>query len=306
MTVTRRIAFSIVALAVLAPVVFTSPARAAQKVQAEEKVPYGTQPDSNETLTLNGTLPRGGHLIPGQTRPLDVTLTNTGYESATDVAIDVVLPNGLSVSTNDDQWKCGDVDSRDIARCRYSKTLNSESRVEVRLLVRALEVEAPVTEAITLMARTSAEKTTNTQVIPVSVNDVAHPVLVPHIRHRLAQSGKWERWESGLHEVHVNEQVTYRIVVVNEGHQALAKGTSVSIRQKVRQVDVKSVVSNTTNSDCSFDKNAISCEIEANEDVAPGKHVTSIDVTFVVNKPQDIMGFHDVKVTNNSTGIRIN
>ena len=302
MTVTRRIAFSIVALAVLAPVVFTSPARAAQKVQAEEKVPYGTQPDSNETLTLNGTLPRGGHLIPGQTRPLDVTLTNTGYESATDVAIDVVLPNGLSVSTNDDQWKCGDVDSRDIARCRYSKTLNSESRVEVRLLVRALEVEAPVTEAITLMARTSAEKTTNTQVIPVSVNDVAHPVLVPHIRHRLAQSGKWERWESGLHEVHVNEQVTYRIVVVNEGHQALAKGTSVSIRQKVRQVDVKSVVSNTTNSDCSFDKNAISCEIEANEDVAPGKHVTSIDVTFVVNKPQDIMGFHDVKVTNNSTG----
>jgi len=289
-------------LALVAPASSVSPVGATKFVQQEEKVPYGTQPESNESLTLNATLPRGGHVTPGKPRPIDVVVTNTGFDPATDVAVDVVLPDGLSVSTTTAEWKCSDVDSRGFARCRYAQVLQSESRAELRLMVNAIDTEVAVTEAITLLARTSANKTTNSQVIPISVNDAAHPVMVPHIRHRIATTGKWERWETGLHEVHVNEQVTYRIVVANEGHQTLKEGSEISIRQKLRQVNVTNVVSDINGSDCSFSKTEITCDVVVREAVEPGKHMGAVDVTFNVMKPQEVMGFHDVKVTNVKTG----
>lgn len=302
MTVKRHIAVCLISFGLVAPAFSAVPLDASSMVEQEDNVPYGTQPESNETFTVNATLPRGGHIIPGQSRPVDVTVTNTGFEPATDVAVDVVLPEGMSVFTNAPQWRCSEVDSRNIARCRFDQQISSESRETVRLMIKATETTTPVTEAITLISITSSDKKTNTQVIPISVNDVAHPVLVPHIRHRNSESGKWERWETGMHEVHVNERVTYRIVVANEGHQALDKGAQLVVRQKLKAVNVQSVVSNIQNSDCSWNTKEISCDITTGKAVEPGEHVAIIDVTFDVAKPQEVMGFHDVSVTNSATG----
>lgn len=305
----QRLSRIVITAALLATslIAFTPGAQAASSAESDEYPPMkssGKGVTAIERLAASMTIPEGTHFIPGQTRTVNVTLRNTGFNTAHNVGFTVNTPSGVSISTKTPGWKCAWSAEKIAWSCDSAQSLPAESNVAATLVVRAHKVKNHVRETLRVTPFTTSSKSVVAASTPLTVIDTVDAVLLPRIHHKDRSTGIWAHWKNGTHfDAYINEDFSYRVNVTNEGHDVFKTGERLIITQKVNDSGrIKSVKLNRAQGKCSWNNRTVRCDLKATRDAAPRAQVASLDITLDVTKKFDHMPLGPVIVKNPESG----
>jgi hypothetical protein len=267
----------------------------------EGDAPEGFLPPSDERLSVLVGFPKGTVTFPGKTRPIEIAVRNTGFEKATNVGVYVETPMGTSVTTDDSSWQCSAETTDDGFQCDYSKDLDSESATNVLMNIRSTGGTEPVSGSVTVTPFTDSEKEIIDRTSPFTIVDMGDAILIPQVQH--LEKGKWEDWIDGTEVVaHVNDDFTYRVTVINEGHENLAADTVISIIEDAGEgVVFKDVTVVDGEGTCEVTTKSFSCESSSKTEIQEGEHLVTLAVTVEPTKVDSRLDLGDVVVTNTET-----
>lgn len=288
--------------------VLPSPASAATGATPQIPVPAngdaeeGYVPESDERLSARATFPKGTVTFPGKTRPMNVTVRNTGFEAATNAGVFVESPTGTTIETDDAAWDCSETATDKGFKCDYSQDLESEEAVEVALNIRSTGATPAVAGTLVITPFTDAQKKVVSQSSPFTIVDMGDAILIPQVQHK--EGSKWEDWTDGSHvKTHVNKDFTYRVTVFNEGHDELFAGTPVAITQADGDgVTFEKVEAVEGSAECNIDSKGFSCIATPTKDVDEGDHFVTLAITVKPTKVDPRLNLGDVVVTNKNSG----
>ena len=259
-------------------------------------------PDSDERLSVRATFAKGTVTFPGKTRPMSITLTNTGFESANEVGVYVAAPTGTRIEALSDDWDCSDQATDEGVRCEYAENLESEESTEASFNIRSTGATPAVSGTISITPFTSSEKKITGQTTPFTIVDMGDAILIPQVQHK--EGKKWEDWTDGSHvKTHVNKDFTYRVTVFNEGHDELAVGTPVAVTQTAgsgvtfEKVDIVDGAAK-----CDVDAKGFKCVATPSKPVDEGDHFVTLAITVKPTKVDPRLDLGEVVVRNTESG----
>ncbi len=260
--------------------------------------PEGFLPPSDERLSVLLGFPKGTVTFPGKTRPIEIAVRNTGFEEATNVGVYVETPVGTTVATDSASWTCSTEATEDGFQCDYSKALKSETAANVLMNIRSNGGTEPVAGTVTVTPFTDADKEIVARTSPFTIVDMGDAILIPQVQH--LEDGKWEDWTDGSEVfTHVNQDFTYRVTVINEGHEHLAADTVVSIVENAGEgVVFKDVSAVDGVGTCEVTSKAFNCESSSEEEIKEGEHLVTLAITVEPTKVDSRLDLGDVVVTN--------
>jgi hypothetical protein len=263
-----------------------------------------SRPVSQELLTARIEFPNGNHVMQGQTEAMRVTLHNTGFDVAENVGFHIDTPAGTTVSTRTDNWKCSQTRFRKGYRCSLDGVMEGEADSVMRVYIKTTHDTPDGVDPVKVIPFSSSAKTITADHSSFTVVDRGDAIMLPFVQHR--EGGKWITWDNGSHhEAHVNEKLTYRIVVANRGSVALDKGQKIVLTQAIdKEVPLRSVTIESGRGTCSTSNSKIRCELRATEDVAPGKRLATVDVTVDITKEYESLPLGSIFTTDPESGAR--
>lgn len=272
------------------------------RVPANGDVEEGYLPEADERLSARATFSKGTVTFPGKTRPMNVTVRNTGFEDATNVGVLVESPAGTTIVTDNAAWNCSETATDKGFKCDYSKDLESEEAVEVLFNIRSTGATPAVAGTLVITPFTDSEKEIDGQSSPFTIVDMGDAILIPQVQHK--EGKKWEDWTDGSHvKTHVNKDFTYRVTVFNEGHDELFAGTPVAITQADGDgVTFEKVEAVEGSASCDVNAKGFSCISTPSQDVNEGDHFVTLAVTVKPTKVDPRLNLGDVVVKNTKSG----
>ena len=274
------------------------------QIEKSQLTPQMVRPPSKERLTVRTEFPKGNHVMQGQTEAMRVTLHNTGFDPAENVGFHIDTPAGTTVSTRTDNWKCSQTRFRRGYRCSLDGVMAGESDSIMRVYIKTTNDTPEGVDAVSITPFSSSAKTITADHTSFTVIDRGDAVMLPIVQHR--EGGKWKTWSDGSHhEAHVNENLTYRIVVANRGSVALDKGSEIVLSQAIdKKVPLRSVKIVSGRGTCSTANEKIRCELRATNDVQPGQRLATVDVTVAITKEYNELPLGNIFTTDSSSGAR--
>lgn len=303
----RRLATAAISM-VMVTTALPSPASAATSatpltvVPANGDVEEGYLPESDERLSARMTFTKGTVTFPGKTRPMNVDLHNSGFETATEVGVFIESPVGTTITTDNEDWDCSDVATEKGFRCEYAEELEGESDTEVLFNVRSTGATPAVAGTLTVTPFTSSVKEIVGQSSPFTIVDMGDAILIPQVQH--LEGKKWEDWTDGAKvTTHVNKDFTYRVTVYNEGHDELFAGTRVSVKQAAGQgVTFEKVEAVEGEASCDVNDSGFTCIAAPKKDVDEGDHFVTLAITVKPTKVDPRLDLGDIVVKNTESG----
>jgi hypothetical protein len=274
------------------------------QTEKSQSAPQMIRPPSKERLTVRTEFPQGNHVMQGQTEAMRVTLHNTGFNPAENVGFHIDTPAGTTVSTRTENWKCSQTRFRKGYRCSLDGVMDGESDSVMRVYIKTTHDTPEGVDAVNIVPFSSSTKTITSDHTSFTVIDRGDAVMLPIVQHR--EGGKWKTWTDGSHhEAHVNENLTYRIVVANRGSVALDKGSEIVLSQAIdKKVPLRSVNIVSGRGSCTTANEKIRCELRATEDVQPGQRLATVDVTVAITKEYNELPLGNIFTTDPSSGAR--
>lgn len=292
----RRLLLGVVSL--MASIVVVGVAPSAVSAQEEGKGAPDFRPPSTEMVTTRLELPEGNIVHPGKSRPVHAVFHNSGFDAANNFGVYVKSPKGTQVTTTSKNWSCSKEWTLKGYKCSYAKSLEGESDVDAIFTIKSFKDTPDGKEHVSVTPFTSSKKKIESQTTPYTIVDLGDAVLLPHVQH--FSQNKWKKWTDGSHvKTYAHEKYRYRIVVNNEGHETLKKGSIINLRQRIgKHVDLNSVKVALGYGTCSTKNKTVSCALRASEDIKPGAHLTSVDVTVTPRSEEERVKLGLISVTN--------
>ena len=288
----------LIVTALLAPLVVITSGAGPVSAATDGKGAPDSQPTSMERLTTRLEFPAGHVVLPGEKRPMVAVIHNAGFDAAKDFGVYVKVPQGVSLSTDTKNWECSDVVTESGYRCSYGLDLLGEESTEIDFSINSKKATAPGRDQVQVTPFTTSAKKIEEQTSLFTIIDSGDAVLLPHVQHLIGK--KWDSWTDGrVVSSHADEKFAYRIGVKNEGHAVLKRGSKISLVQKIgSKVRLESTKIVAGNGECAAGSRIVSCDLMATEDVKPGAHLATVEVTITPTVETDQLPLGTIVVTD--------
>ena len=295
-SIRRRIA--IVAASLIASLVVIGQSTTPVQAESEGKGVPDFRPASIEMLSTRLEFPRGTVVHPGKHRSFVAVLHNSGFDTAKDFGVYVTSPSGTRVTTSQKDWTCSRTATTEGFKCSFAKDLPGETSTQVTFKVESTKLTPSGKSHLSVTPFTSSKKKIESQHSPYTVVDMGDAVMLAQVQH--FSSNRWKSWTNGkVHKSFVDEKYTYRIVVNNEGHEVLKKGSIINLRQSIGAgIDISTVKVALGYGTCGVKDKKISCALRASKDIYPKAHLTTVDVTIIPRKITERAHLKAITVTN--------
>ena len=253
------------------------------------------EPSTTANLTVRATAPRGLSVLPGSGgRTFRAHIINTGVSPAPVTGVRLVAPPGTTARVVTRGWTCKASGTATACRILTPLAAGTQREFAVRISAPANRAEGRGSLVIHPLGRKDRRRGDSTT-LPVVIQSTGDPQGTPQLW--FTERGQWQQWShGGVTRIPAYDPFTYQVRIVNQGGDALAAGSSITVRQAITSAVGVEEVTSPSGMTCSTSGGA-RCSLTTTAAVPPGGTIGVMQVTIRPSTPSKRPGLGDVRVT---------
>ena len=232
------------------------------------------------SMAVNAAAPKGIEVLAGRTASsVRARIDNVGPTYAPSVGLRIRTAQGVTASIPTKGWSC--TGRSPTFTCTSSTLhLNPGAGADVDIALSAPATEKAVSSKLNLTPLGRRQQVRGKEFeIPLRVLDPGDPQATPQIWFK-DKSGQFVQWKHGGYtSTPARDLFTYRLAVVNDGGDALAAGTPVSLSQKIGSGITVEQITPGPGVTCAKG-GGVQCTITPSAPVNPGTTFATVQVTI--------------------------